>query len=422
MALHNGHDEKIQGEKPMAIVIHGGGIGLGIVRSLGEAGIKCIVLYNSDEEIAIHSKYVVEKVHIKNFLDKDEIRDVLLANADRWKGSILMASNDEQLFAVSYYRKQLARHYIIPLASHKYIQMLLDKSLTYKLAERAGIDYPKTHYPKSMKDAMKLKDKLMFPCLVKPCERHWFYEAFQEKLFEVKTFEEMVEKFRLCLDRKIEVMITEKIPGDDMHLFLCKMYIDSTGQTDFAFIMQKLRQAPPNYGVGRVVRSVVNNDVKMLGKKLIEHMPGFVGVIQPEFKYDSRDGKYKLMEINARPTLFLSLEKKLGIDIPLMIYKDYVENTRWKVDRYRTNIYWIHLYFDLFNIFSKRRKLEHYSFWQYIKPYFMEKAWCIESWRDPKPMIKHWQIKFSDYRRWLAKKMKTAFTSGPTVPVASPAD
>jgi len=66
------------------IILYGGDIGLQVVRELGKKGIKSIVIYQSDDEFAIHSKYVMESHRIENFLDKKQIRNILMKNKKKW--------------------------------------------------------------------------------------------------------------------------------------------------------------------------------------------------------------------------------------------------------------------------------------------------------------------------------------------------
>jgi len=49
---------------------------------------------------------------------------------------------------------------------------------------------------------------------------------------------------------------------------------------------------------------------------------GFRGVSQVEFKRDPRDGRYKLMEINARLWQWHGLAAACGVDVPRIAYAD----------------------------------------------------------------------------------------------------
>ncbi|KHO46576.1 MAG: ATP-grasp protein-like protein [archaeon GW2011_AR3] len=387
------------------IILYGGDIGLQVVRELGKKGIKSIVIYQSDDEFAIHSKYVMESHRIENFLDKKQIRNILMKNKKKWNKLLIIPCNDESVDALSYYKKQLTKFYILPVADYKYIQKLLNKKLTYSIATKAGIPVPKTFYCNSVYEIKKVRSKITFPSLVKPYERHHFAAIFKTKLFEVNSFDELLEKWISCRKHGIKAMITEKVPGDDTHLQLCKFYVDRTGKLTGTFQMQKLRQSPPLYGVGRVMKTIHNTITKKLTQKILKQMPGFVGVAQTEFKYDSRDDKYKLIEINCRNTLFVKLECKFGFNIAFAMYQDFVENKEIQMPEYPDNFYWIHLHKDLFTIFSKGRKTEQYSFWQYIQPYLNRKVFAIESWSDLKPTLVYWISKVVAISKWLWKKL-----------------
>ena len=87
------------------------------------------------------------------------------------------------------------------------------------------------------------------------------------------------------------------------------------------FTGRKLRQRPPRFGECRVGESVYVEDIINDGEKLLSGL-GFFGISQVEFKYDARDGKYKLMEVNPRSWSWISLPIAMGINIPFACFCD----------------------------------------------------------------------------------------------------
>lgn len=49
---------------------------------------------------------------------------------------------------------------------------------------------------------------------------------------------------------------------------------------------------------------------------------GFRGAFNVEFKFDRRDGLYKVIELNPRPAWYIATIANLGFDIPWSIYRD----------------------------------------------------------------------------------------------------
>jgi len=55
--------------------------------------------------------------------------------------------------------------------------------------------------------------------------------------------------------------------------------------------------------------------------RLFAHL-SFRGVFEAEFKYDERDGRFKLLEVNARPWYFIGFAADCGVDVCEMAYWD----------------------------------------------------------------------------------------------------
>jgi predicted ATP-grasp superfamily ATP-dependent carboligase len=55
--------------------------------------------------------------------------------------------------------------------------------------------------------------------------------------------------------------------------------------------------------------------------RLFAHL-SYRGVFEAEFKYDERDGQFKLLEVNARPWYFIGFAAECGVDLCEMAYWD----------------------------------------------------------------------------------------------------
>jgi predicted ATP-grasp superfamily ATP-dependent carboligase len=371
-----------------AIVISAGCLGLGIIRSLGMAGIKSIVIYQNRSEVGRLSRYCVEKVKLNSYLDKNELYDLLMKNKDKWGGLLIIPGNDESLETISYFKPELEKHYIVYVPGYSLIKRLINKKEMLKIAKKANIPFPRTLFPKSISDLERYDIK--FPCLLKPVERHLFYPIFNTKLFRIKDMQELKSKYQVCLDNSLEVSITELIPGEDTNLYSFECYVSKASEITEKFVKVKIRQTPPFFGVGRVSMSTENKDIEPLARAFFSAMRGFRGPAYIEFKYDERDGKYKFIEINARFIISVILMTKCGINMPHILYSEYVDNRLIRCGSYRKNIYWIQLFHDLVTPFYKEAKEEKMGFLDFIRPYLGKKVFAFESASDPMPMVADW--------------------------------
>ncbi len=53
----------------------------------------------------------------------------------------------------------------------------------------------------------------------------------------------------------------------------------------------------------------------------------YYGLVEVEFKFDPRDGQYKLLDVNTRTWGYHSLGLAAGVDFPFMLYADQIGET-----------------------------------------------------------------------------------------------
>jgi predicted ATP-grasp superfamily ATP-dependent carboligase len=179
-------------------------------------------------------------------------------------------------------------------------------------------------------------------------------------------------------------MLQEWIPGDDAHGVSYHSYFWN-GEALLEFTAQGLRKAPPEIGSPRLMLSMEIPEVIEPGRKILQAL-GYYGFSCTEFKQDSRDGVYKLMEINGRHSMAESLDRRCGINFPWLEYKHLIQGELPSPTSYQNGVYWIHFTTDV--AYSlKYRKQERYSLKQYIEPYLRPHTFAILSLQDPRPFF-----------------------------------
>lgn len=335
------------------------------------------------------SKYVEESFKCPAFSDYYNLSRFLINKKGIWKGALLLPTNDPQIECLAKYKEELSKHFIVPIPDYQTVKLFLDKKETYTIAGKAGIQYPFTIYPEYISDVKKHYNKINYPVMIKPRERHKFYNIFGRKLFIANNKKELINKLGICFTGNLNVMITEIIPGPDTNLYSYNFYIDRNRKELAGICQQKLRQAPPNFGVGRVTKTVANQEIVKLSTQLLKYLPGFYGSGNIEFKLDLRDNTYKLMEMNGRPILQNRLFTKAGVNFPYILYQDWVNNESVKTSNYTKELYWINLCDDLcYSLFNQAN--ENYNISEYLKPYIKNSIFALESISDPMPMVYFW--------------------------------
>lgn len=364
--------------------------GFGIIRSLGPKECSIVALHYDryadfaqvSRHVNAHAEVPDPRTHEKEFID------YLLTNSHEWRGALILETNDEVAVALSKNKSKLIKHYRIVTPDWHILRNFIDKSRTYELARKLGIHCPRTLAGKSPHDLTRPGDDIGYPCLLKPVMGHRFSNDFGVKLFKVDSFDDLVDKYSLCQAAGHEVMIQELIPGPVSNLYNYHVYINSLGNVSARFMRVKVRQLPSGFGVTRVgVSRARIPEVEQAAEDLLKAV-GFKGMATVEFKEDMRDGRYKLLEVNARLIKSNWLPTYCGVNFPWTICRDLVDHEQLEIDDYRKNVHWIELAEDMFSLVFRRNE-ENVSLRGYLQPYRSRaRTFGDVSLTDPMPFVK----------------------------------
>jgi D-aspartate ligase len=378
------------------ILINATGLGYQVLKALHRENVKCIVIYDRDEEEIGHiSRYVAKAFKIPGYIEEPlRLLDFLLKKAPEWSGMLLIPTKDHGVEFLARYKYVLGRHYVIPTPPPGIIERIMNKKLLYSDLKRRGIGAPDFLTAASRDELDALKDSIRFPCLLKPGRAHAFLRQFGYKMLEIRSFDELARHYS-ALTRDFtkddyDLMICEIIPGPDKDLMVQYVsYIDESGELLAWMTSRKMRQDPPNFGQARVARSEKVTAVDWFSRTVLRDL-GYFGFSEIEWKYDLRDETWKIIEINTRFIFYLGLCTACGINFPYIQYADLVLNEKVRVDTFRENVYWIHEYKDFLHSVLNHR-VESISPWQYVRPYLGNKSLAIFDLKDPIPFLR--QIK-----------------------------
>ena len=318
---------------------------LSYVRSLHRHGIPTLLLSEKDWLIA-PSRYGLTLELPPVDAAPDVWLDILDSTARRLsQRPVLLVAFDQALLLVGKHADELGRRYdflIPPLATSA---AMVDKQQQYELARAAQIPIPRTVFPRSGEEAVALAADIAYPCLIKPHVGSAAGRELGGKIAVVPDRSTLKRLFDRTAAAGIPCMVQEIVPGGEDALY---GYLSFWGRDamELAWITkQKIRQYPPLYGVGSYQRTVDAPRVAELSRKLFEALD-YVGVGSVEFKYDSRDETYRLMEVNARAVLGNQLAIAAGVDLPYISYAYLVDGVvpPWEQ---RWDVHWIHELNDL---------------------------------------------------------------------------
>jgi D-aspartate ligase len=368
-----------------AFVVGGDHPGLGIARSLGRRGIPVYIL-EDQHSISLYSKYASKVIRVKDLRDEEKTVDTVLEIGHRFglKDWVLFPTRDETVAAFSHHRSRLAEFFRVTTPEWNTVRWAGDKKNTYILAEQLGIPAPQTWNPRSLDELKQLYTRL--PLAIKPAVKENFFYATGAKAWRANTPEELKDLFNKA-SRQIkpeEIMVQEIIPGDGRRQFsYCAFF--RHGRAHSSLVARRARQHPREFGrAATYVESVSLPEIEELSERFLKAI-NYYGLVEVEFKQDPRDGRYKLLDVNARAWGFHSLGLPAGVDFPYLLFGDQMgelaEPTRGKA-----GIGWLRLVTDLPTALSAivHGSLGVGSYFRSLQRTRVESVFC---WEDPLPFI-----------------------------------
>jgi D-aspartate ligase len=125
------------------------------------------------------------------------------------------------------------------------------------------------------------------------------------------------------------VIIQNFIPGDDSYMRVLTNYSDKHGKVRMMCLGHVLLEEHTPHGLGNhaVIITQHNEELENRFKTLLEDM-NYIGYSNFDIKYDIRDGKYKVFEINTRQGRSNYYVTNAGENIARYIVEDYIDDKR----------------------------------------------------------------------------------------------
>ena len=372
-----------------AIVIGDHVQALGVIRSLGKRGIPAYLLHDKNLCIGRFSRYTKRYMKTPDASNESGFIDLMikLAKNEQIRDWILMPTNDAWVYVLSKHKETLEEYYNVSTPSWDIVKFAYNKKLTYQIAEKNDIPIPKTFYPENLDALQERLSGITFPVIIKPAIVGHFYKKTKTKVFKANTKDELIQayiKASHVIDPS-EIMVQEVIPGGpDLLYSFCSFF--KNGEVMGMCIGRRSRQRPMDFGsASTFVESVYVPELIELGTNLLKAM-NYYGLSEVEFKKDVRDGKFKLLEINARTWLWHSLAIRCGVDFPYLLYKDMNGEAVTPVTNFRENVKFIHIYTDL-GVVIKEILKGNMKLRDYASSLKGEKVFAVLSLDDPLPFV-----------------------------------
>lgn len=193
--------------------------------------------------------------------------------------------------------------------------------------EAAGVAIPGTWACLKPSDIEPIADEIGYPCIYKPVVKDYgqtFYAVHDGlKAIECRDRDELVERLEEELARGFELVVQERVlfasNEEEIPFYL---YADADHRIRMAATGIKEKIQPFPYGTATVLRLSWHEELLSLAQEIVEALE-WRGILMIEFIRDAADGRWKVIEVNARPWLCVDFYRRSGLNFLDMLYRDW---------------------------------------------------------------------------------------------------
>jgi predicted ATP-grasp superfamily ATP-dependent carboligase len=367
-----------------AIVLGGAHGSLAIARSLGRHGIP-VWLVTAGNPLASFSRYVARSLHWRG-PRADDALDFLLELGRRHglQGWVVFAGSDEDLQFVARNHAALGAFFTLTATPWDRVRWAYDKRSMNARAEELGIACPRSCYPRSRHDLASLG--IPFPVILKATVHEGRNRFVDAKAWRVDDECTLLARYdeAAALVGPGGLMIQELIPGDGTAQ-LSYAALWHRGKPIASLVARRRRQFPITFGfTSTFVETLERSPVEAEACRFLASLD-YSGLVEIEFKYDAREGVYKILDVNARSWAWMAIGAAAGIDFPALQWR-LAAGEDIAPHRGRGGACWLYLSRDLAAAVCEMAtgRLSPLS---YLRSFRRPLAWAVFAWDDPLPAL-----------------------------------
>ncbi len=343
---------------PPVLVLGKGRTALGVIRSLGRAGISSIFT-SYEPDFVVRSRWARPiPISAAGLPGTRQLNDLL----ERFPShhAVLLPCADSWTRAVAALDSRLALRFPASVSSLQTQEILTDKGRFAELLKSEGIPHPRTIILGGQGKEEMPFERVSPGWFLKPCDSQLFSTCFGIKAITIRSHADAMSRLRELREKGFSFVLQEYIPGPPTaHIFI-DGFVDRGGKVCARFARRRIRMFPADYGNSSAMISIplkeVGGAVEALDRLLAA--VNFRGIFSAEFKYDGRDGLYKILEINARPWWFVEFASNCGVNVCRMAYEDALGREVKPILEYKAGVWCVDFLADLHCCWCLYRKRE----------------------------------------------------------------
>ncbi len=303
---------------PRAIILQPNDGCLTLARALHRRGVDVHVLTSPEYSYVTASRGVEGEVLPEPMRDPASWFEALSELGESGGGVVLSGSDSASEWLTEYRSRLPASLRSFESGDRVHVD-LMDKLELYRTASSIGVRVPAFHHVRDRGDLMALLPGLRFPRVLKARLGHLAKVKAGFGTVLVTTRRDLLARAALLFDHGIDFLLTEVVPGREHRLEAAVTVRRDDGSYTLEYGRRKIRQWPPDYGVGSLNQAAHVPGTMALSRRLLGHA-GYHGIASCETKRNARDGELYLIEVNVRIPANFGLADACGVDGSWRLY------------------------------------------------------------------------------------------------------
>jgi D-aspartate ligase len=290
---------------------------LAIARSLGRLRVPVYSARLNQAEPATRSRYHRGGLELPFAGSDEDWIEALLGLSRRHPGAVLLPVDDRSAVAVGDHQQRLAEHFRVPAQPDGLQRRLASKRELWELCRELDLATPESRFPQSEQDLVADAAEFGYPVVLKRAEP-WLppRDPDAPSVFIAHTPDQLLRAYT-GMESAVQpqVMVQDYIPGDSDSVWMFNGYFGAGSECLCGFTGRKLRQRGPRTGPTTLGVCTANATVAEAAARLMGRLE-YRGIVDMGFRYDERDGLYKLLDVNPRVgSTFRLFVANNGIDV-----------------------------------------------------------------------------------------------------------
>ncbi|WP_328875197.1 ATP-grasp domain-containing protein [Streptomyces sp. NBC_00287] len=297
---------------------------LGALRSLGRAGVPVYAMVEDRFTPCAVSRHLADRFVVPTTgLEEPRTLVSALLRLGRTIGrrTVAVPTDDESAVLLAEHAEALAEWFVLPPVPSALPRALASKEGLRRVCTEHHVPTPRAHAPADRTQLLAYARDLGYPLVLKNLE------AYTRVRSPVVTHTTVVhnedELLALIGPRETpSVLMQEYIPPADAEDWITHLYCGARGAPRAVFTGYKVRSWPVRSGATTRAWARPNPGLARLAAELCRRI-GYSGVADLDWRFDRRDGLYKLVDFNPRiGAQFRLFESGQGVDVVRAMYLD----------------------------------------------------------------------------------------------------